>query len=62
MMAIFHTNMYPFKMLSGIGMFRLDFEPITILYGGNGNGKSTILNDTSQKLNIERHSVYNTSE
>ena len=35
----YHTNMYPFRVLSGIGMFRLDFEPITILYGGNGSGK-----------------------
>jgi predicted ATPase len=48
----YHTNMYPFRVLSGIGMLRLDFEPITILYGGNGSGKSTALNVISQKLHI----------
>jgi predicted ATPase len=54
--------MYPFKVLSGVGMFRLDFEPITILYGGNGSGKSTALNVISQKLHIERQSAYNSGE
>lgn len=58
----YHTNMYPFKVLSGIGMFRLDFEPITIIYGGNGSGKSTVLNVISQKLHIERKSAYNSGE
>lgn len=58
----YHTNMYPFKVLSGVGMFRLDFEPITILYGGNGSGKSTALNVISQKLHIERQSAYNSGE
>ena len=24
--------------------FQIDFEPITILYGGNGSGKTTALN------------------
>jgi predicted ATPase len=43
-------------------MFRLDFEPITILYGGNGSGKSTALNVISQKLHIERQSAYNSGE
>ena len=54
--------MYPFRVLSGIGLFRLDFEPITILYGGNGSGKSTALNVISQKLHIERKSAYNSGE
>jgi len=54
----YHTKMYPFWVLSGIGLFRMDFEPITILYGGNGSGKSTALNVISQKLHIERRSAY----
>ena len=58
----YHTNMYPFRVLSGIGMYRMDFEPITILYGGNGSGKSTALNVISQKLHIERRSAYNSGE
>lgn len=58
----YHTNMYPFRVLSEIGLFRLDFEPITILYGGNGSGKSTALNVISQKLHVARNSAYNSGE
>ena len=58
----YHTNIYPFKVLSDVGLFRLDFEPITILYGGNGSGKSTVLNVISQKLHIARQSIYNSGE
>ena len=58
----YHTNMYPFRVLSGVGLFRLDFEPITILYGGNGSGKSTALNCISQKLHVSRRSAYNSGE
>lgn len=31
-----YNTMYPMGVLSGIGLERLDFAPITILYGGNG--------------------------
>jgi len=58
----YHTNLYPFKVLTGIGLGRLDFEPITILYGGNGSGKSTVLNVISQAIHAERKSPYNTGE
>jgi len=57
----FYTNYYPFRTLSSKGLFRLDFAPITILYGGNGSGKSTILNVISQALQAKRNSAYNTS-
>lgn len=39
----------------------LDFEPITILYGGNGSGKSTVLNVIAEKLGLERDSLFNSS-
>ena len=58
----YHVNDYPFRILSGIGMFRMDFEPLTILYGGNGSGKSTIVNILSQALQAERNSPYNSGE
>ena len=48
----YHTNMYPFRMLSRIGMFRLAYEPITILYGGKGSGKSRALNAISKTIGI----------
>jgi len=54
----YHTNMYPFRTLSDVGLFRMDFEPITLLCGG----KSTALNVISQKLHVARRSIYNSGE
>jgi AAA ATPase len=53
-------NVYPFSILAH-RLTSLDFEPITILYGGNGSGKSTILNVISNKLHISREAPYNSS-
>ena len=53
------TNVYPFKLFPNKGLERLDFEPITILYGGNGSGKSTILNLIAEKLRLERSAPFN---
>lgn len=50
---------YPFGVLSSNQLESLDFEPITILYGGNGSGKSTALNVIAEKLKIERNADYN---
>ena len=52
-------TIYPFKVLSVKGLHSLDFTEITILYGGNGSGKSTALNAISNKLGLARNSVYN---
>jgi len=52
-------NPYPFKVLSARRLYRLDFEPVTILYGGNGSGKSTALNVIAEKIKIKRDSIYN---
>jgi len=54
-------SIYPFKILSRHGFERIDFEPITILYGGNGSGKSTALNVIAEKTGIIRDSIYNKS-
>ena len=53
------TNVYPFKIFPQKGIERLDFEPITIIYGGNGSGKSTILNLIAEKLRLERTAPFN---
>lgn len=53
-------KVYPFSLLTH-RLTCLDFEPITILYGGNGSGKSTILNVISNKLHISREAPYNSS-
>lgn len=54
-------NIYPFRVLSGMDFNCIDFEPITILCGGNGSGKSTALNVISNKLRVARESPYNTT-
>lgn len=56
-----YDSFYPFKVLSKHGLERIDFEPITILYGGNGSGKSTALNVIAEKTKIHRDSVFNKS-
>lgn len=56
-----YDSFYPFKILSRHELDRLDFEPITILYGGNGSGKSTALNVIAEKTGISRDSVFNKS-
>ena len=52
---------YPFKILSKNSFERIDFEPVTILYGGNGSGKSTALNAIAEKVEVLRDSIFNKS-
>ena len=56
-----YNTFYPFQVLSDRGLTRLDFEPITILYGGNGSGKSTALNIIAEKIGVTRDSIFNKS-
>ncbi|MBW4828105.1 MAG: AAA family ATPase [Clostridiaceae bacterium] len=56
-----YDSFYPFKVLSRHELKRIDFEPVTILYGGNGSGKSTALNVIAEKTGINRDSIYNKS-
>lgn len=56
-----YDSFYPFKVLSQHGLRRIDFEPVTILYGGNGSGKSTALNIIAEKIGVSRDSIYNKS-
>jgi len=56
-----YDSFYPFKILSAHGLERIDFDPVTILYGGNGSGKSTVLNVIAEKTGINRYSIYNKS-
>lgn len=54
-------TMYPFFVLSKHGLVQLDFEQVTILYGGNGSGKTTALNVIAEALKLQRDSLYNRS-
>ena len=53
------NNPYPFKIFPFKHLKRLEFSPITLLYGGNGSGKSTVLNIIAQKLSLARTSPFN---
>ena len=59
-------NIYPFNIfperVERMGSLSIDFTtPITILYGNNGSGKTTILNLIAEHLNAARHSAFNKS-
>lgn len=56
-----YTTFYPFQVFAFHEDLHLDFEPITILYGGNGSGKTTALNVIAEKLKLDRGSVFNQS-
>lgn len=56
-----YDSFYPFKVLSRNEFETIVFEPVTILYGGNGSGKSTALNVIAEKTGIKRDSIYNKS-
>ena len=57
-----YDTFYPFNVLSARELTELEFtEPVTILYGGNGSGKTTALNIMAEKLGLRRDARYNRS-
>lgn len=56
-----YDSFYPFGVLSSHSFERIDFEPVTVLYGGNGSGKTTALNVIAEKIKAVRDSNYNKS-
>lgn len=57
-----YTTKYPYGVFRYRELPSFEFEPITILYGGNGSGKSTILNVMAEKLRVRRGAVFNRSD
>ncbi len=55
------NTMYPFFVLSSRGLERLDFASVTLLYGGNGSGKTTALNVIAEALSLRRDAPFNRS-
>lgn len=45
-----YTNYYPFQLLPKRNIDHIDFAPVTILHGGNGSGKTTVLNIIAEYL------------
>ena len=57
----YDQSVYPYGILPKAGLDEIIFRPVTILYGGNGSGKSTALNVIAEKLRLVRSSAYNRS-
>ena len=57
----YDQSVYPYGVLPKAGLNEIIFRPVTILYGGNGSGKSTALNVIAEKLRLTRSSPYNRS-
>lgn len=57
----YDQSVYPYGVLPKVGLAEIFFRPVTILYGGNGSGKSTALNVIAEKLRLIRSSAYNRS-
>ena len=53
-----YNTIYPFWILSKNEIEQIEFEPITIFYGGNGCGKTTALNVISEKLKLQRDTKF----
>ena len=52
---------YPWKTFYNRSLRHIEFDDITIFYGGNGSGKTTLLNVIAQKLQLARRTLYNRS-
>ena len=55
-------GVYPYRLLYDMGLEQIVFAPITILYGNNGSGKSTILNMIAERLDVRFKTLGNTNE
>lgn len=54
------NSVYPFGLFKG-ELPTFTFEPITIFYGGNGCGKTTILNVIAERIGVKRETPFNKS-
>ncbi len=56
-----YDTIYPFFVLSKRGLESVEFAPITIFYGSNGCGKTTVLNVMAEALHFTHEAKYNRS-
>jgi predicted ATPase len=57
-----YDSKYPFGLFRYRDLPELYFSDITIFYGNNGSGKSTILNVIAEKLGLARSTPYNRTD
>jgi predicted ATPase len=52
-----YNSMYPFQIFPLKEFEHIEFDPITIFYGGNGSGKTTLLNIIAESVNAKRRNI-----
>ncbi len=57
-----YDSSYPFGLFRDRELPGFYFDDITVFYGNNGSGKSTILNVIAEKLGLERSAPYNKTD
>lgn len=57
-----HNTFYPLHIFPEKGLKEIEFDPITIFYGGNGSGKTTILNIIASTINASKRNIDKKSE
>lgn len=54
-----YNTFYPFKIFPMKELDEVEFDTVTMFYGGNGSGKSTLINVLARKMNAVRFSDFN---
>jgi predicted ATPase len=57
-----YDSMYPFGLFRYRNFPEFCFDDITVFYGNNGSGKSTVLNVIAEKLALKRNTPYNRTD
>lgn len=57
-----HNTLYPMRIFPERGLSKVDFDEITIFYGGNGSGKTTLLQIISEKIGASRKNICDLGE
>ncbi len=57
-----HNSFYPLKIFPEKNLKEIEFEPITIFYGGNGSGKTTLLNIIGDTIDASKRNYEVRSE
>ena len=57
-----YNSLYPLKIFPNKEFKYIEFEPITIFYGGNGSGKTTLLNIISDSVGATKRNIDKRSE